>query len=210
VSLLDAGRLALRIASVVLSLDGFFLMKRISRRMLLLVGLVALAFALGYRLPWMDRHPEWEYFPGLTNPHLVVEEIPAFDSIYGRRFPFTREGVAAMFYDDCYRTNLQQVRSVGYQVTGNEFVSGIHWPLSSWPGAADMGHPDDLPVRRGFKTEGYQYLSLQLGSQVGYFKDRFRETPTALTQFYQYNHPRTTRDTLYLRYREFSYRIFYR
>jgi len=206
----DIGRLALRIASVVLSLDGFFLMKRISRRLLLLVGLVALTFSLGYRLPWMDRHPDWEYFPGLTNPHLVVEQIPAFDSIYGRRFPFTRKGVQAISYRDCYRTNLQQVRSVGYQVTGNEFVSGIHWPLSAWSGSADIGHPNDLPVRRGFKTEGYQYLSLQLGSQVGYFKARFWWTPSALIRFYQYNHPRTTRDTLYLRYWDTNWRVFYR
>jgi hypothetical protein len=189
-------------------------MNLILQRILLPTGLVgalvALTFGLGYRLPGADRHPDWTAFPGLTNPHLVVEQIPAFDSLYRRRFPFTREGVDAMSYADCYRTNLQQVRSVGYQVTGNEFVSGIHWPLSSWPGAADIGHPEDLPVRRGFIPDGYQYLSLQLGSQVGYFKSRFRETPEALTHFYQYNHPRTTRDTLYLRHWDQNWRIFYR
>jgi hypothetical protein len=108
----------------------------------LVAGLIALAFGLGYRLPGTDHHPDWQFFPGLTNPHLVVEEIPAFDSIYGRRFPFTREGVAAMSYDDCYRTNLQQVHSLSYQVTQNDLQSGIHWPLSSWSGVADMGHTD--------------------------------------------------------------------
>jgi hypothetical protein len=46
----------------------------------------------------------------LTNPRLVAEEIPAFDSLYGRRFPFTRKGVDAMSYKDRYRTNLHQVR----------------------------------------------------------------------------------------------------
>ena len=189
-------------------------MKRISHRTRWLVGLgvglVALSFALGYRLPWVDQHPDWPEFPDLTNPHLVVEGIPAFDSIYGRRFPYPREGVDAMFYDDSYRTNLQQVRLLGYQITGNEFESGIHWPLSSWSGGADIGHPDDLPVRRGFRPEGYKYLSVQLGSQVGYFKARYWGTSTVLNRFYQYNHPRSTRDTLYLRYFDQNYRIFYR
>jgi len=189
-------------------------MKRNSRRNTLITcligGSVALAFGLGYRLPGADSHPDWPAFPGLTNPHLVVEEIPAFDSLYGRRFPFTREGVRAMSYADCYRTNLHQVRSLGYQITNNDFRSGIRWPLSSWTGVADIGHPDDLPERRGFIPDGYQYLSLHLGSQVGYFKARFRETPTALTRFYQYNRPRTTRDTLYLRHWETNWRIFYR
>jgi len=204
----------LRVGSGGLSSHWIPFMKRISRRTIRLIGLggglVVLTFALGYRLPWVDRHPDWPAFPGLTNPHLVVEQIPQFDSIYGRRFPFTREGVRAMSYADCYRTNLQQVRSLGYQITHNGFRSGIRWPLSSWAGVADIGHPDDLPETRGFIPDGYQYLSLQLGSQVGYFKARFRETPTALTRFYQYNYPRTTRDTLYLRHWDTNWRIFYR
>jgi hypothetical protein len=189
-------------------------MNLILQRILLPTGLVggfvALSFALGYSLPGVDQHADWPEFPNLTNPHLVVEYIPAFDSIYGRCFPYPRGGVDAMFYDDSYRTNLQQVRSVGYQVTGNEFESGIHWPLSSWSGVADMGHSDDLPEPRGFRPKGYQYLSVHLGSQVGYFKNHFRWTPTALTLFYQYNYPRSTRDTLYLRYYDHNYRIFYR
>jgi hypothetical protein len=189
-------------------------MKRISRRTILLFslagGIVFLTFGLGYRLPVADRHLDWLFFPDLTNPHLVAEEIPAFDSLYGRRFPFTRKGVDAISYKDCYRTNLHQVRSLGYQVTEHDFRSGIRWPLSSWSGVADIGHPDDLPERRGFIPGGYQYLSIQLGSQVGYFKARFGGAPMALTQFYQYNHPRTSSDTLYLRYWETNYRIFYR
>ena len=116
-----------------------------------------------------------------------------------------------MSYEDCYRTNLHHVRSLGYQITQNEVQLGIRGPLSAWPGVAEMGHSDSdtPPERRGFIPDGYEYLSVQLGSQVGYFKSRFRETPEALAQFYQYNQPRTTRDTLYLRYWEFNYRIFY-
>lgn len=174
------------------------------------VGVVALPFGLGYRLPGADRHPDWQEFPHLTNPHLVVEEIPQFDSIYGRRFPFTREGVRAMRYDDCYRTNLHQVRSLSYQTTHNDFESGINWPLSSWTGGAEQNHSDTRLPERGFMPGGYQYLSLQLGAEVGYFKGRFTKGFDYRSFFYQYNHPRTTRDTLYLRCRETSWRIFYR
>ena len=39
-------------------------------------GWVGACFALGYRLPWFDRHPSWGEFPHLTNPRLVVEESP--------------------------------------------------------------------------------------------------------------------------------------
>jgi hypothetical protein len=99
---------------------------------------------------------------------------------------------------------------LSYQITENNFRSGISWPLSSWTGAADIGHPDDLPERRGFIPGGYQDLSIQLGSQVGYFKIRFRETPKALTRFYQHNQPHTTRDTLYLCHWDENWRIFYR
>jgi hypothetical protein len=66
-------------------------MNRRTHRLLLVLslaaGLGALTFGLGYRLPGVDRHPDWQEFPHLTNPHLVVEEIPQFDSLYGRRFP---------------------------------------------------------------------------------------------------------------------------
>jgi hypothetical protein len=189
-------------------------MNRRTHRLLLVLslaaGLGALTFGLGYRLPGVDRHPDWQEFPHLTNPHLVVEEIPQFDSLYGRRFPFTREGVAAANFADCYRTNLHQVRAVGYQITDNDFRSGIRIPLSSWTGVAEMGHSDTRPQESGFIPEGYQYLSVQLGAEIGYFKGGIRGASTTLTRLYQYNQPRTIRDTLYLRYWENDWRIFYR
>jgi hypothetical protein len=187
-----------------------FLTRRFLWLLGLASGLLALAFALGYRPPGADRHPAWRKFPYLTNPRLVVEEIPNFDSIYGRRFPFTRKGVMAMSYDDCYRTNLHLVRSLGHQITHNDFRSGIRWPLSSWTGVAEMGRRDTLHRKKGFIPAGYQYLRLQLGSEVGYFKESFSGASDNRTLFYQYNQPRTTRDTLYLRYWDSSWRIFYR
>jgi hypothetical protein len=83
-------------------------------------------------------------------------------------------------------------------------------PLSSWTGVAEMGRSETWPQERGFLPGGYQYLSIQLGSEVGYFKGRFGGASNTLTQFYQYNQPRTTHDTLYLRYWESDWRIFYR
>jgi hypothetical protein len=207
-------RVALRITLALLSLYKVPLMNRSLRRRLLLIGLagglVALAFGLGYRLPGADRHPDWKWFPYLTNPHLVVEYIPNFDSIYGRRFPFTREGVKDMFYDDCYRTNLHQIHSLGNQITHNRFRSGISMPRISWTGVAEQNHSNTWPQERGFIPGGYQYLSIQLGSEVGYFKEPFVGANDERSLFYQYNQPHTRRDTLYLRHWARSFRIFYR
>jgi hypothetical protein len=189
-------------------------MNRSLRRRLLLIGLagglIALAFSLGYRLPGADRHPDWQEFPHLTNPHLVVEEIQDYD--HRRYFPTPREGVKAMDFSDSYRTNLRAVRTIGYQITHNDFELGIQMPFSSWPSPAEMGHSaaDASPQELGFVPGGYEYLSVQFGSEVGHFKGRFSGASTTLTQFYQYNHPRTIRDTLYLRYWENDWRIFYR
>lgn len=186
---------------------------RMQRRLRLLglgAGLVALAYALGYRLPGFDRHPDWQEFPHLTNPHLVVEEIQEYD--HRLFFPTPREGVKALNFSDSYRTNLRAVRSVGYQITNNRFRSGIRMPFSYWPGPAEMGHStaDASAQELSFVPGGYEYLSVQFGSEVGYFKGRFRGASTTLARFYQYNQPRNSRDTLYLRYWENDWRIFYR
>ena len=77
------------------------------------VAWVGTCFALGYRLPWFDRHPSWSEFPTLTNPRLAVEEIPdsVFARQYGHRFPYPEEadstGRQLEFYDD-YPTNLRK------------------------------------------------------------------------------------------------------
>jgi hypothetical protein len=189
-------------------------MNRRTHRLLLVLslaaGLGALAFGLGYRLPGFDRHPDWQEFPHLTNPHLVVAQIFAFDSLYGRRFPYPSKEVAAGDFSSGYRTNLHQVRSLGYQITHNDFRSGIRMPMSSWTGVAEQNHSHTLPQKRGFIPQGYQYLSIQLGSEVEYFKERFAGTSDNRELFYQYNQPSSTRDTLYLRHWNSNWRIFYR
>jgi hypothetical protein len=184
------------------------------RRRLRLIGLVggvvALAFGLGYRLPWFDRHPDWQEFPHLTNPHLVVEEIQEYD--HRLSFPTPRTGVKDMNFSDTYCTNLRAVRSLDRQITQNDFESGIRMPFSYWPSPAEMGHSaaDAPPQELGFVPGGYEYLSVQFGPEVGYFKGRFSGASTTLARFYQYNQPRTIRDTLYLRYWRNDWRIFYR
>ncbi|MDO7847266.1 hypothetical protein Q5H92_12915 [Hymenobacter sp. M29] len=202
---------------------------------------VGLCFALGYRLPAFDRHPDWRGFPALNNPHLVVEEIP--DSIFGHRyshrFPYPSEAATVVrrgtlagmdpdstmeitsgyvvrkgwlagrdsavdleitdgleFYDD-YRRNLKNFRSLGFQVTENEFESDIHMHL--WTGGNDPGRPSE-PWSPGFYQLGYEYLQLNFGGETGFFKDRQSSMSTSLDGFYQYNHPTSRQDTLYLRY----------
>jgi hypothetical protein len=111
-------------------------------------------------------------------------------------------------YDD-YRRNLKNIHSVGFQVTENDFRSGIRWPLSSWTGVAEMGRPREH-WKPGFRKFGYEHLQLRLGDVTGHFKDQQSSESTALDGFYQYNHPASRRDTLYLRYgpNKTNYRVY--
>jgi hypothetical protein len=174
----------------------------------------AVCFALGYRLPFFDRHPSWPEFPGLTNPRLVVEPLPNFEEEYGHRFPFVlaRQSVQQWHFQDVYRTNLRNVRSLGTRITGNDFVSGISINTNlNLGGGNDVGRqvPTTFLVR--CDNEGYEYLELHLGTEAGRFKEPFynhRYLP--LTKFYQYNQPRSLRDTLYFRYDHTDWRLVYR
>jgi hypothetical protein len=173
---------------------------------------VGLCFALGYRLPWFDQHPDWGFFPALNNPRLVVEEIP--DSIfaprYSRRFPYPATadstGQTVEFYEQ-YRTNIKNVRSVGFQVTDNDFEPGFH--LRLWPGPTDPG-TGSQHLRTGFYNFGYEYLELRLGEERGFFKTQATAGVTTLEDFYQYNQPATRQDTLFLRYNRSNYRVYRR
>jgi hypothetical protein len=109
-------------------------------------------------------------------------------------------------YDD-YRRNLKNIHSVGFQVTENNFNSDIHIHLN-W-GGNDMGRPRE-PWNPGFRKFGYEYLQLRLGDVTGHFKDQESSESTALDGFYQYNHPASRRDTLYLRYgpHKTNYRVY--
>ena len=168
-----------------------------------------LCFALGYRLPQPDRHPDWRHFPYLSNPRLVVEEIPDFAERYGHRFPFVlaRQEGERWYFEEVYRTNLRNIRSLGYCTTGNDF-EGLSFRVTS--GGNDVGRSGVSPSQFGFHQEGYQYLQVKLGTEVGGIKEPFRDSSNAMVTFYQYNNPNTTRDTLYLHRWDTDWRIVYR
>ncbi|MBJ6107843.1 hypothetical protein JAO73_02390 [Hymenobacter sp. BT523] len=167
-----------------------------------------LCFALGYRLPWRDRHPDWPAFPRTTNPRLVVEKIPDFAARYGRRFPavLARPWARQDDFADVYRLNLRHVRALGYQVTENHFEPrfslGLHWTSPN-----DPGRSEGLPTRVGFYTEGYVYVQLRLGEETACFKLPSFGPEGEMVRFYQYNVPRSCGDTLYLRYWDSDYRV---
>ena len=180
--------------------------------LLVLAGISAwagLCFALGYRLPQPDRHPDWPQVPRLSNPHLVVELIPDFAERYGRRFPFVlaRQGRQQWNFSDVYQINLRNVRSLGYCITDNDF-EGLSFRVTS--GGNDVGRSGGSPTRFGFRNEGVEYLQLQLGTEHGGFNYPFRGTPNGLVDFYQYNDPKRVEDTLYLRNLNADWRVVYR
>jgi hypothetical protein len=186
------------------------------RRLGFLLGLAALALTLaytsGWRLPGLDRHPSWDEFPHLTNPRLIVEEIPDFDARYGRRYQLPAavveesRPVNAYWFEAYYRTNLKSVRRLGYRRTGNTFDWG-GWGLSF--GGNERG-PAQGVTGPHFRPDGYEYLELTLAEQSGYFKGEVYENNRYLPYFYQYNYPAAPTDTLFLRHASSDYRVFVR
>jgi hypothetical protein len=185
-------------------------MDRRTQRLLLVLslgaGVGALSFGLGYRLPGFDRHPLWPEFPGVDNPHLAVQLVPNFDARYGRRYqlpaPARRDGFS---FDDYYRTNLKNVRALGFQQTGNDFEWDLRFHGLS--GGNNDYYPHQ-PAPKGFRPSGYQYLELTLGREKGYCKAAQYQTSNTLTTFYQYNYPATARDTLFIRFQGLDYCIY--
>ena len=168
----------------------------------LLLGLVAwvvTCFALGYRLPWFDRHPDWGYFPTLTNPRLVVEEIPdsVFAPRYGHRFHLLSNNEEEEFYSRS--SSLKNLYSLGYQVTENAFHLDWEFDLYFGGNPAGTGIERDNLWEPGFRNKGYEYMEVRLGQERGYFKGRATSNFPALGYFHQYNYPMNQQDTLYLR-----------
>jgi hypothetical protein len=180
------------------------------RTLPLLGGLVALACWLGYRLPGFDAHPTWPAFPGLDNPHLVVKQVPDFEQRYGHRYQLPAPALrldGGYHFEDYYRTNLRNVRALGFQQTGNAF----EWDLR-FHGLAGGNNADQPPTpsSRGFHPSGYQYLELTLAGERGYCKGAQYQTGNTLATFYQYNYPTTRRDTLFIRFRGLDYCVYVR
>lgn len=183
-------------------------MQRLPLVLSLGVSLLVLCFGLGYRLPSFDRHPTWPEFPGLDNPRLVVQLVPNFDARYGHRYQLPDPARLNSFsFEAYYRTNLKNVRALGFQQTGNDFEWDLRFHGLS--GGNNDYYPHE-PAPHGFRPTGYQYLELTLASAKGYCKAKQYQTSNTLTTFYQYNCPTTVQDTLFLRFQGLDYCVFLR
>lgn len=181
---------------------------------LLLALALGLAYGLGWRVPGLDRHPSWDAFPHLTNPRLVVEQIPDFAARYGRRYHLPDSAVAkarpllVCRFEEYYRTNLKSVRPLGYQHTGNYFTWGSwHFNLG---GGNETGPLKGELASPHFNPEGYEYLELSVAGAKGYFKAKVYKNNNYLPYFYQYNYPAAATDTLFLRHASGDYRVYMR
>ncbi|KAA9327088.1 hypothetical protein F0P96_17770 [Hymenobacter busanensis] len=196
------------------------------QRLLVALALwLALCFALGYRLPWFDRHPSWPEVPYLepsefrrvSNPRIAVQWLPDFPQRYGHRFRFPgqAEDSSRTFFTDVYRRNLRDIRYLGRQRTDNEFES--YFRPYIYPGPRDPGVPSIGRKGMWFDQYGYEYYQLRIGPETGGFKihapyygsDSASDT-LLLDNFYQYNSPRSARDTLFFRYDGLDYRAYVR
>jgi len=173
--------------------------------------LLALAYANGWRLPGPDRHPDWPQFPHLTNPRLVVAEVPDFARRYGHRYHLPaaiEDPEYAILYEEYYRTNLRNVRALGFQRTHNEVVwRKLHLNFNGNDPGRDS--PPSPPLVR-MRPAGYEYLEVRLAGVAGYFKGKVYENEDFLPYFYQYNYPAAATDTLFLRYGSTDYRVILR
>ncbi|MBJ6109312.1 hypothetical protein JAO73_09830 [Hymenobacter sp. BT523] len=191
--------------------------RRCFRRSLLgavLLG-AGLCFALGYRLPWGDRHPDWPAFPCTTNPRLVVEYIgdEEFERRYAWRFPQVQARQRADRWDfaDVYRTNLRNVHSLGFRATDNRFEPDLseRWRLH-WPGANGGNEVDRPSPRVGFYQKGYEYFELTLAADTARCKVLAFSDRTEQVNFFQYNAPSSPSDTLYFYYFFGHWRLLHR
>jgi hypothetical protein len=164
--------------------------------------LVAFAFAVGYRLPQPDAHPDWHEFPHLTSTHFVVELIPDFDARYGPRYQlpdaFQHDGVV-----DSPRVTA--VRVLGYRVKQNTFQVGATNGLTN-SGRYTL-YP---PTGWCFNQLGETYLEVNVAGEKGYFKGWYSSYEPPLRFIYQYNQPTRRQDTLLLHIDGDDYRLFLR
>jgi hypothetical protein len=78
-----------------------------------------------------------------------------------------------------YRTNLRNVRTLGFQRTGNEMTPSQRLNFSG----NDAGHVPSasLPL---FRPTGYEYLAVNLAGVTGYYKREAYQVYTILLVFY--------------------------
>jgi hypothetical protein len=158
---------------------------------------------MGYQVPQADVHPDWPKFPQLKTKHLVVERIPDFDSLYGRRYRL-RAAVWLGFPDAVDSLPVTAVRVLGHRVYKNSFQATVANLYSN------SGRYAGPVAEQGFNQYGDEYLEINLSGEKGYFKDIYASYDPPLYFFHQYNQPTSQQDTLFLRVVSDDYRIFIR
>lgn len=184
--------------------EGFFTALLRYRRPLLtaLACGTLLVFALGYRLPQADAHPDWPELPHLKSAHLVVERIPDFDARYGSRYAIPD----SLRYDGVVDSPRETaVRVLGHRVTQNAYEFG------ATNGYSNSGRYTPYPPTGWcFNQYGEMYIEVNVAGQKGYGKWWYTSYEPPLRYVYQYNQPTKRQDTLLLHVLDEDYRIFSR
>ena len=167
-------------------------------------------FLLGYKIPWFDKHPDWKEFPHITNKKIVIEEIKDFDSIYGNRYRIPTPIIVSDEYSfgKYNKTNLKNFKTIDFRVTDNKFYRDRIFKLSGMSGGNSTGSDYSPDFSIGFFNNGYAYLEIEVGHQKGYFKQYSYTKGEHLDNFYQYNYPKTDKDTLFFRNFKTDYKAY--
>ena len=190
------------------------LLKKYSKKLKILVTLtfiyIVAIFSLGYKIPWFDKHPDWQEFPNLSNKNIVIEKIENFELDYGHKFneiPLSKNEISLFGFQSLNKENLKNIKSINFVVTKNNFIRSSIIDISfNWN---STGRRNDFPFEMYFYQRGIEYLEFSIGNQKGFFKaaDRIRGSSYEKS-FYQYNYPKTDKDTLFFRYWEHNYKAY--
>ena len=176
------------------------------------ISYIILMFVFGYKIPWFDKHPDWNEFPSLTNKKIVIQEIKNFDKMYGKKYRIPKLEVVSDAYnfERCYRNNLKNIKSIDYRITDNKFKYRGFFNFSGLRGGGNSTGASNNSDFYGssFTQNGYEYLEFTLNNQKGYFKAKNSLSNTALERFYQYNYPQKENDTLFFNYSGTNYRAY--
>ncbi len=173
---------------------------------LMVLGIIYLItiVRLGYKIPGSDKHPDWPEFPNHTNQNIVIEEIDSFNEKYGSRYrippPVTPSDSFSFF--DYYQTNLKNIKRVDFQITENEFDDADIFNLRV---GGNIVEGFEAP-KTSIKNYGIEYLELNIGKNSVNFKIlEVYSKSTKLIDFYQFNIPKTSTDSLFFRYSANNY-----
>jgi hypothetical protein len=185
---------------------------KISKRFLYFIifssGTLFLVFLLiGYKIPESDKYPDWGTFPKHTNSRIKIKSISDsyFGQKYGNRYylPGHYENDPGAYFNENYKQNLKNFKTVDFRVTNNELVFGDGYSIGPVYGNIQL-NSRELKYYIRFFNSGDEYLQMSIGSIVTHFKIK-KSDGFALECFYQYNYPTNETDTLFFHYTHYNY-----